>query len=153
MRLPVRTRAARLLVAIGLAITTVLPGASPVGAQGLILRVGTDQEFSGLNPFQIYYVLDYEVMTLNYDLLVGYDENLEFTEGFATEWSTSEDGLTTTFKIRPDMQWSDGEPATAEDARFTYQTILDAARARADARVRLPRQLCLLGRGEVRQRP
>ena len=32
MRLPVRTRAARLLVAVGLAITTVLPGASTAGA-------------------------------------------------------------------------------------------------------------------------
>jgi len=128
MRLPVRARAARLLVAIGLALSTILPAASNAAAQegDLVLQVGTDQISSGMNPWQALYVLDYEVFTLNYDLLVGYDENLGFTEGFATSWETSDDGLTTTFKIRPDMLWSDGEPATSEDARWTYQLALDA---------------------------
>jgi peptide/nickel transport system substrate-binding protein len=128
MRTPLRPRAARLLVALGLALSAVLPAASTVGAQEdeLVLQVGTDQVSSGLNPWQATYVLDYEVFTLNYDLLVGYDENLGFTEGFATSWETSDDGLTTTFKIRPGMLWSDGEPATAEDARWTYQLVLDA---------------------------
>ena len=69
---------------------------------------------------------DYEVFTLNYDLLVGYDKNLGYTEGFATSWTTSEDGKTTTFKVRPGMKWSDGEPATADDAEYTYQLVLDA---------------------------
>ena len=90
----------------------------------LILKVGTDQEFSGLNPWQSVYVLDYEVFTLNYDLLVGYDENLR-TEGFATSWTTSDDGKTTTFKIRPGMKWSDGQPATADDAEYTFQLVLN----------------------------
>jgi peptide/nickel transport system substrate-binding protein len=128
MRSTLRTRAALALAALGLALSTILPPASLAVSvdDNLILRVGTDQEFSGPNPWQIYYVLDYEVMTLNYDLLVGYDENLEFTEGFATSWSISPDGLTTTFKIRPGMLWSDGQPATAEDARFTYQLAIDA---------------------------
>ncbi len=31
-----------------------------------------------------------------------------------------------TFKIRPDMKWSDGQPATSEDARWTFQLDLDA---------------------------
>ncbi len=34
--------------------------------------------------------------------------------------------MTHTFKIRPDMTWSDGTPATSEDARYTYQLVLDA---------------------------
>ncbi len=92
----------------------------------LILKVGTDQEFSGLNPWQSVYVLDYEVFTLNYDLLVGYDKDLDYTEGFATSWTTSEDGKTTTFKIRPGMKWSDGQPATADDVVYTYEFVLDA---------------------------
>lgn len=129
MRQSLRARMVRALAVAGLISALVLPAAAPATAQvadDLILRVGTDQEFSGLNPWQSVYVLDYEVFTLNYDLLVGYDENLGFTEGFATSWETSADGKTTTFKIRPDMQWSDGQPATAEDARYTYQLVLDA---------------------------
>jgi peptide/nickel transport system substrate-binding protein len=129
MRSTTRARVGRIIAAVGLLGALLLPGASPISAAkgDGILRVGTDQEFSGLNPWHAYYVLDYEVFTLNYDLLVGYDQNLEFTGGFAESWSTSTDGKTTTYKIRPGMKWSDGQPATAEDAAYTYQLAIDGA--------------------------
>jgi peptide/nickel transport system substrate-binding protein len=128
MRSTIRARAGRILAIVGLLAATLAPATGSVHAADgdLILKVGTDQEFSGLNPWQAVYVLDYEVFTLNYDLLVGYDQNLGYAEGFATSWTSSEDGRTTTFKIRPGMQWSDGEPATAEDAAWTFQLVLDA---------------------------
>jgi peptide/nickel transport system substrate-binding protein len=128
MRSTPRGRAARLVAALPLVIAALLPGAAApaAAADPLVLRVGTDQTFAGLNPWQAVYVLDYEVFTLNYDLLVGYDENLGFAPGYAESWTTSPDGKTTTFKIRSGMKWSDGEPATAEDARWTYQLALDA---------------------------
>ena len=40
--------------------------------------------------------------------------------------SASADGKSWTFKIREGMQWSDGEPATAQDACFSFQIDLDA---------------------------
>ena len=124
-----RARVGRFFVAALFLLATLLPGASPaVAADPLILRVGTDQTFSGLNPWAAVYVLDYEVFTLNYDLLVGYDQNLGQAPGFAESWTTSDDGKTTTFKIRSGMKWSDGEPATAEDAAYTYQLAIDAAK-------------------------
>jgi peptide/nickel transport system substrate-binding protein len=126
MRVPVRSRAARLLVAIGLAAATVLPGASSVGAQeGLVLRAGTDQDLQVLNPWNSVVVADFEVFTLNYDLLVNFGQDLEPVPGFAESWT--QDGTKWTFKIRPGMKWSDGEPATSEDARWTFQTVLDGA--------------------------
>jgi peptide/nickel transport system substrate-binding protein len=70
-------------------------------------------------------VADFEVFTLNYDLLVNFGQDLEPVEGFATSWT--QDGTKWTFKIRPDMKWSDGEPATSEDALYTYQLVIDAA--------------------------
>jgi peptide/nickel transport system substrate-binding protein len=126
MRMPVRSRAARLTVAIGLAAATVLPGASSVGAQeGLVLRAGTDQDLQVLNPWNSVVVADFEVFTLNYDLLVNFGQDLEPVPGFAESWT--QDGTKWTFKIRPGMKWSDGEPATSEDARWTFQTVLDGA--------------------------
>lgn len=129
MRSMTGARLGRVLAMAGLIGALMLPAAtsttSAANGDG-ILRVGTDQEFSGLNPWLATYVLDYEVFTLNYDLLVGYAQDLQFAEGFATSWSTSDDGKTTTFKIRPGMKWSDGQPATAEDARYTYQLVIDA---------------------------
>ena len=129
MRSPRRGRAARLLAALALLLSMILPGAvAPATAAdtGLILRAATDQKLQVLNPFNSVVVADFEVFTLNYDLLVNFGPNIEPVPGFAESWSPSADGKTWTFKIRPGMKWSDGQPATSEDARWTYQTVLDA---------------------------
>src|SRR3954447_8990512 len=124
MRLPLHARAARLLVAIGLAFSTLLPGATPVGAADpLVLKAGTDQDLQVLNPWNSVTVADFEVFTLNYDLLANFGPDLSPVPGFAESWT--QDGTTWTFKIRPGMKWSDGEPATSEDARWTFQLVLD----------------------------
>jgi peptide/nickel transport system substrate-binding protein len=126
MRMPLRARAARLLVATGLALSAILPGAASVGAADpLVIKAGTDQDLQVLNPFNSVVVADFEVFTLNYDLLVNFGPDIEPVPGFAESWTQSSDGLQWTFKIRPGMKWSDGQPATSEDARWTYQTILD----------------------------
>lgn len=129
MHVPKRARAFRLLTAIGLALSTVLPALPAYAAEGdpLVLRTGTDQDLQVLNPWNSVVVADFEVFTLNYDLLVNFGQDLEPVAGFAESWSASNEGKTWTFKIRPDMKWSDGEPATSEDARYTYQLVIDAA--------------------------
>ena len=127
---PLRARAFRTLAAVLLLVALLVPGSAPaLAADGepLQLKAGTDQDLQVLNPWQSVVVADFEVFTLNYDTLVGFGQNIEPVAGFAESWEQSEDGLTWTFHIRPDMLWSDGEPATAEDARWTYQLILDAA--------------------------
>ncbi|MEZ4726850.1 MAG: peptide ABC transporter substrate-binding protein [Caldilineaceae bacterium] len=35
----------------------------------------------------------------------------------------SADFLTVTWKLRPDLQWSDGEPLTADDVKFTWEAV------------------------------
>lgn len=49
------------------------------------------------------------------DLLIDYD--------LATSVECSEDGLTWTVKIRDDVKFTDGEPLTARDVAFTYNTV------------------------------
>ena len=46
--------------------------------------------------------------------------------GLATGWEFSEDRLELTVRLRPDAVWSDGEPVTAEDVRFTWLAQTDA---------------------------
>jgi peptide/nickel transport system substrate-binding protein len=41
----------------------------------------------------------------------------------ADSWTTSEDGLTYTFKLREDIFWTDSTPVTAKDIKFTYDAI------------------------------
>lgn len=51
----------------------------------------------------------------NADLTIGYD--------LATGMEVSDDGLTWTVTIRDDVSFTDGEPLTAEDVAFTYNTV------------------------------
>ena len=44
--------------------------------------------------------------------------------GMATNWETSDDGLTWTFFLR-EAKWSDGEPVTAYDFEYAFRHILD----------------------------
>lgn len=132
MRSPLHARTVRAVAAAGLIAALVLPAAIPATAQTVnVIRAGTDQDLQVLNPWHSVLVVDYEVFTLNYDLLVGFGQDLEPVPGFAESWSSSEDGMTHTFKIREGMTWSDGQPATSEDARWTYQLVLDAVASEA----------------------
>jgi peptide/nickel transport system substrate-binding protein len=47
------------------------------------------------------------------------DHPPSFAPLLASSWSLSPDGLTLTFKLN-DTTWSDGEPLTASDVRYTY---------------------------------
>ncbi len=51
----------------------------------------------------------------NPDLSIGYD--------LATDMQVSEDGMTWTVTIRDDVKFTDGEPLTASDVAFTYNTV------------------------------
>jgi peptide/nickel transport system substrate-binding protein len=56
--------------------------------------------------------------------LLRLDENtLEYIPNMAESYSISEDGLTFTFKLRQDLKWSDGEPMTAQDWKWTYDQV------------------------------
>lgn len=45
----------------------------------------------------------------------------------AENGGVSEDGLTITIRLNPDVTWSDGEPLTADDFVFTYDMVMSDA--------------------------
>ncbi len=61
--------------------------------------------------------------------LITVDENGEFVPVLATELPTlanggvSKDAMTVTWKLRPGLQWSDGQPLTADDIKFTWEAV------------------------------
>ena len=125
-------RAVRSIAALALAAAMLLPAAAPVAAADpLILRIGTDQKLQTLNPWHSVTVADYEIFQIQYELLVGFGQDLGPAPGFADTWESSADAMTHTFHIREGMKWSDGEPATCEDARWTYQFVLDVVASEA----------------------
>jgi peptide/nickel transport system substrate-binding protein len=68
-------------------------------------------------------------------LLTRDPDTLEWRGLVAEDWSISEDGLTITFRLRRDVNFSDGEPLTARDLAFTFEFIMNeviaAPRSRA----------------------
>jgi ABC-type transport system substrate-binding protein len=98
---------------------------SPVPSTKVILRVGWTQEPDNLNPFIGYETSAYEVIHLNYDLMVGFKaSDLSPAPELATSWTHSSDGKVWTFKIRQGVKWQDGLPFTAKDVAFTYNYII-----------------------------
>ena len=126
-----RTRLVRLTAALALLAATVLPGALAAPSQAaeddpVTFVVGMTNEVDSFNPFLGIEAASYEMWSLTYDYLVGYTmEDMSPAPALATEWETSDDGLTWTFTMRDDAMWSDGEPLTAADVAYTYGRILD----------------------------
>lgn len=48
---------------------------------------------------------------------------LEIVGDYAKEFETSEDGLTWTFHLNDNFKFSNGEPVTAQDVKFTYEML------------------------------
>ncbi len=67
----------------------------------------------------------HEVGGLIYDGLIKRDKDLNLVPSLAESWQVSRDCRTLTFKLRKNAKWHDGRPFTAEDVRFTYETMIN----------------------------
>ncbi len=100
------------------------PSASAVGAG--TFTIGLPNEVDSFNPFLGIEASSFEMWALTYDYMISYSmKDMSPEPGLATDWETSEDGLTWTFNIREGVMWSDGEPLTASDIAYTYNRVLD----------------------------
>lgn len=101
--------------------------AAPLEQQ--IWRRSTDPTFAKVLDF---YEAVYErpgVADLFSDPLVRLTKDFEIIPAAATEWSGSEDGKTWTFKLDPNLVWSDGNAVTAQDWIATFQYSADPEHA------------------------
>lgn len=71
------------------------------------------------------YPAGYEAMFLIYDGLVRFTEKMQIEPQLATEWSTSPDGLSWTFKLRRGVTFHDGGPFNAGAVVFHIERQID----------------------------
>ena len=96
------------------------------------LVYGSLQEPDTLNPIFSELLATAEVGSLIFSGLITNNEKGEWMPDLAAEIPTlqnggvSLDGLTVTYKLRPNVLWHDGSPFTAEDVKFTWQTIMNS---------------------------
>lgn len=96
-----------------------------------ILRIGVTQEVDSLNPFISITRTGTDILRANFDYLTVYSQQDYSVEpSLAESWTTSDDKLTWTFKIRKGVKWSDGKPLTAKDPAFTFNKMMDDETAR-----------------------
>jgi peptide/nickel transport system substrate-binding protein len=107
----------------------------PGGVANFLLYEDPDS----LNPLVGNTSIALQVSTILLEGLAYNDPDGAFQPQLAAELPTlenggvSEDLLTVTWKLKPDLLWSDGEPVTSEDVRFTWEAVKDAANGSAFA--------------------
>ena len=66
-----------------------------------------------------------EINILIFDGLTAHDGDNKVVPALAKSWEYDEATYTYTFHLEEDVKWHDGEPFTANDVKFTIETIMD----------------------------
>jgi oligopeptide transport system substrate-binding protein len=92
--------------------------------QELIFNNGAEPET--LDPAIMTGVTEHTLALALFEGLTSHDpETLEPRPGVATSWTLSDDQLTYTFKFRGDAKWTNGDPVTPEDFRWSWYRCLN----------------------------
>jgi peptide/nickel transport system substrate-binding protein len=109
-----------------LILAALLALAAAVNAQGqsakkpVVFDVGDSRGIDSMNPLVGLTVGAYEAWNMQYATLTDKAaKDFATVPGLAASWESSEDGLTWTYKLKPDLKWSDGKPLTSEDIVYT----------------------------------
>ena len=87
--------------------------------------IGDNDEPNDLDPDQAWGAAEARFSCFIYEGLVREDENGEIVPLLATDWTVSEDGMTYTFNLKPDVKFSDGTPVTGEDWIWSLERARD----------------------------
>ena len=113
-----RTRRSVLAVLIALTLVTVASAAPPKDA----LVIGLLAEPVTMDPPQITDLNSTRVIKRMFEGLTAQElGSYKIVPGLAQSWDISKDGLTYTFKLRPNVKFHDGTPLTAEAVRFCFE--------------------------------
>src|SRR5574339_765032 len=93
------------------------------GGGGTVVLV-IPEEPAGLNRYLADAALLYQVSDATVIGLTTPNENGEYTARLAAQLPTvSEDQKTVTWKLREGLKWTDGEPLTSDDIKFTWEAV------------------------------
>ena len=103
-----------------------LAGSSLAQAQTVFHR-GAAGDPESLDPHKTSTVVESDILLDMLEGLVTYDAKANVVPGVAEKWSISADGLTYTFTLRKDANWSNGEPVRASDFVYSFRRLLNPA--------------------------
>ncbi|WP_225768249.1 ABC transporter substrate-binding protein [Inquilinus sp. Marseille-Q2685] len=111
-------------IAMAAFLAALVAGGAAAEAAG-VLTIGRREDGTTFDPIKTSQNVDFWGFSNVFDVLVRVDKSGQtLVPGLAESWTTSDDGLTYTFKMR-DAKFSDGSPVTAADAAFSLTRIRD----------------------------
>ncbi len=126
-RRPAESPCRRVCAALSALLVTACSNGSPVvpAPTGLAgdqtLRFPIQRDATTLDPAMIDSEAEAEIAHNLYDGLLRYDSNLNISPDVAAAMPTiSPDGLTYTFKLRPDVTFSNGDKVTPKDVLYSW---------------------------------
>jgi ABC-type oligopeptide transport system substrate-binding subunit len=102
--------------------------AAPADQQVFVVHYDNTADFTTIDFYEAVYKRG-AIADLLSDALVRIDKNFQINPGAATEWSVDSSGLIWTFKLDPNLMWSDDTPLTADDYVATFRYAADPAHA------------------------
>ncbi len=99
----------------------------PMGESGGTLTIGTLSEPASLNPLRLSFTASSDIHEKLFLRLHNFDRDMNIVAGLAGSWKFSEDFRELTYQLRKDIKWSDGQPVTAEDVKYTFEMMRDPA--------------------------
>src|SRR5690625_4436136 len=112
--------------------TTESEGASEELAEEQVLNVNIKTEPPSLHPGTATDTTSSAVLDQVFEGLTRINQEGEPEPAMAEDIEVSDDGLTYTFKIREDANWTNGDPVTAEDFEYAWKWVLDPESADTD---------------------
>ncbi|MFL5806681.1 MAG: peptide ABC transporter substrate-binding protein [Roseiflexaceae bacterium] len=116
------------------AVPTTAPTQVSERGSGDTLKLILWQAPATLNPYLSTAVKDWVAARITLEPLASFDQDgLTLIPFLAAEIPSRENGglaadsSSVTWRLKPDVQWSDGTPFTAEDVKFTYRFISEYA--------------------------
>ncbi|MEM6449634.1 MAG: peptide ABC transporter substrate-binding protein [Cyanobacteria bacterium P01_D01_bin.105] len=94
-----------------------------------VIRLLYNRVPTTLNPHLANGFQDFEAARIVYEPLATYEPDGDLVPVLASLLPTKEngglsaDGRSVTWRLKPDVRWSDGQPFSAEDVVFTYQFV------------------------------
>jgi peptide/nickel transport system substrate-binding protein len=107
--------------------STAAPTPSPTAQPVAPYREGTIGRPVSVNPLAARTQVDRDLVALTYSGLVKLGPDGMLIPDLAARWTSDETGKSWTFSLRPDANWHDGEPVTANDVVFTINVLRDPA--------------------------
>jgi peptide/nickel transport system substrate-binding protein len=132
MKLVLRSALAAFAAAstLTLAMVTATQAATP---KDMFVMATLLDEFTTLDPGEIYELVPEEYVANTYDRLIRVDlkDPAKFNGDVAQSWAVSADGRTFTFRIRAGLKFHSGNPLTADDVAWSIQrtALLDKGAA------------------------